>query len=86
MEAADVLKLFTTASNVAHGICFTLREVAWRWLDRLLADKSGATAVEYGLIVAGISIAIIGIVFTIGNDISAYFVAIDSKLSSKTPT
>jgi pilus assembly protein Flp/PilA len=52
----------------------------------LLDDKSGATAIEYGLIVAGISIAIIGIVFTIGNDISGYFVAIDSKLSSKTPS
>lgn len=81
-----MLKLYTTTSNAAHGICFSLRGIASRRLEGLRDDTSGATAVEYGLIVAGISITIIGIVFTIGNDISAYFVTIDSKLSARTPT
>ena len=30
-------------------------------LKRFLADESGATAIEYGLIAAGISVAIIGV-------------------------
>ena len=81
-----MLKLFTTTSNAAHGLRSALTRIASRRLDRFLDDKSGATAIEYGLIVAGISVAIIGIVFTIGNDISAFFVAIDSKLSARTPT
>lgn len=81
-----MLKLFTTISNAAHGIRFSMSGIASRRLDRFLHDKSGATAIEYGLIVAGIAVAIIGIVFTIGNDISAYFAAIDSKLSARTPT
>lgn len=81
-----MLKLFTTISNAAHGIRFSMSGIASRRLDRFLDDKSGATAIEYGLIVAGISVAIIGIVFTIGNDISAFFVAIDSKLSARTAT
>lgn len=81
-----MLKLFTTTSNAAHGFCSSLTRIASRRLDRFLHDKSGATAIEYGLIVAGIAVAIIGIVFTIGNDISAYFAAIDSKLSARTPT
>ena len=36
-------------------------------------NDRGATAVEYGLIVAGIAIAIVAIVFTLGDDIAALF-------------
>ena len=37
-------------------------------LSRLLADESGATAIEYGLIVALISVVIIGAVTTLGTN------------------
>ena len=36
-------------------------------LKRLLTDESGATAIEYGLIAAGISVAIIATVQGLGN-------------------
>ena len=36
-------------------------------------DQQGATAIEYGLIGAGISIAILAAVFSIGNELSGLF-------------
>ena len=81
-----MLKLFTTTSNAAPRVRFSLARVASRQLARFLDDKSGATAVEYGLIGVGIAVAIVGIVYTVGNDISAFFVIIDSMLLSKAPS
>ena len=46
-----------------------------------LTDDSGATAIEYGLIAALISIAIIAGVKTIGTKLSAAFDAIQANLS-----
>lgn len=45
-----------------------------------LADESGATAIEYGLIAAGISLAIIAIVNGLGTNIKARFTSINSSL------
>ena len=42
-------------------------------LIKFFKDEEGATAVEYGLMVAGIAVAIIVIVFTLGSTISALF-------------
>ena len=36
-------------------------------------DESGATAIEYGLIAAGISVVIIGAVQTVGGDLITMF-------------
>jgi pilus assembly protein Flp/PilA len=44
------------------------------------ADESGATAIEYGLIAAGISLAIIAVVNGLGTKISGKFVSINSSL------
>ena len=44
-----------------------------RSLAEFLADESGATATEYGLIVAGIAIAIIASVNAIGTAIGGHF-------------
>jgi pilus assembly protein Flp/PilA len=49
-------------------------------LSRFLSDESGATAIEYGLIAAGISLAIITIVNTLGTNLSAKFTAINGSL------
>ncbi len=38
-------------------------------LARFVKDESGATAIEYGLIAAGISVAIVTIVFSLGSNI-----------------
>jgi pilus assembly protein Flp/PilA len=47
---------------------------------RFLSDDSGATAIEYGLIAAGISIAIIAVVGTIGSTLNTKFTSISSQL------
>ena len=47
---------------------------------RFLKDESGATAIEYGLIAAGISLAIIAIVNGIGTNLNTKFTAINTSL------
>jgi pilus assembly protein Flp/PilA len=43
-------------------------------------DESGATAIEYGLIAAGISIAIIAVVKNIGTTLNTKFTSINTQL------
>jgi pilus assembly protein Flp/PilA len=45
-----------------------------------LKNESGATAIEYGLIAAGISVAIIAIVNTIGGQLATNFTSISTQL------
>jgi pilus assembly protein Flp/PilA len=47
---------------------------------RFWQDQSGATAIEYGLIAAGISIAIIATVGTLGTNLNATFSSVSSQL------
>jgi pilus assembly protein Flp/PilA len=49
-------------------------------LLRFLSDESGATAIEYGLIAAGISLAIIAAVNGLGTNLSAQFTSINASL------
>jgi pilus assembly protein Flp/PilA len=49
-------------------------------LARFLKDESGATAIEYGLIAAGIALAIITAVNTVGTNLTTKFTSIGSKL------
>ena len=50
-------------------------------LKSFLRNESGATAIEYGLIAAGISVAIITVVNGLGTKLSGTFSNIDSKLN-----
>mgnify|MGYP001300488528 FL=1 len=52
-------------------------------LKAFYRDKSGATAIEYGLIAAGIAVAIIAAVFALGDDIKGFFEEVSTKLESK---
>ena len=45
-----------------------------------MKNESGATAIEYGLIAAGISVAIIAIVNTIGSKLNTSFTSISTQL------
>jgi pilus assembly protein Flp/PilA len=45
-----------------------------------LADESGATAIEYGLIAAGISLAIIAVVNGIGSSLNTKFTSLNTSL------
>jgi len=47
---------------------------------RFLKDISGATAIEYGLIAAGISVAIITVVNGLGTQLNAKFTSISTQL------
>ena len=47
---------------------------------RFLADETGATAIEYGLIAAGISLAIIAVVNGLGTRLNTRFTAINTSL------
>ena len=48
---------------------------------RFVNDQSGATAIEYGLIAAGIAVAIITGVQTIGTTLNAKFQAINDGIN-----
>jgi pilus assembly protein Flp/PilA len=47
---------------------------------RFLNDESGATAIEYGLIAAGISIAIIAVVNGLGTNLNTKYTSINNSL------
>jgi pilus assembly protein Flp/PilA len=51
-----------------------------RTLIKFFADESGATAIEYGLIAAGIALAIIAIVNGLGSNLNGMFTSINSSL------
>jgi pilus assembly protein Flp/PilA len=49
-------------------------------IRKFLRDESGATAIEYGLIAAGISLAIIAVVNGLGTNLKNKFTAINTSL------
>lgn len=49
---------------------------------RFAKDESGATAIEYGLIAAGIGVAIIVAVNAVGTDLSSLFGRVSGKLNA----
>jgi pilus assembly protein Flp/PilA len=51
-----------------------------RLIRKFLADESGATAIEYGLIAAGIALAITAAVNGLGSKLNSKFTSINSSL------
>jgi pilus assembly protein Flp/PilA len=51
-----------------------------RLLKRFWRDETGATAIEYGLIAAGIALAIIAAVNGLGTKLNSKFSSINSSL------
>ena len=49
---------------------------------RFLRDESGATAIEYGLIAAGISVAIISVVNALGSQLNNTFTNVSNQLNN----
>lgn len=54
---------------------FVAKAEAW------INSKDGATAIEYGLIAAGIAVAISAVVFTFGEDLATMFSDMAAKIS-----
>ena len=51
-----------------------------RTFSNFLSDQSGATAIEYGLIAAGIALAIIAIVNGLGGTVNTKFTDLNTSL------
>jgi len=50
-------------------------------LKHLVRDEGGATAIEYGLIAAGIAVAIVAVVQGIGTNLNTTFTKVKDNLS-----
>ena len=50
-------------------------------VTRFVKDESGATDIEYGLIAAGISVAIISVVQGLGSRLTATFTSVKTALN-----
>jgi pilus assembly protein Flp/PilA len=50
------------------------------WLRKFAKDEGGATAIEYGLIAAGIAVAIIAVVNGIGTSLNTSFASVQTQL------
>jgi pilus assembly protein Flp/PilA len=51
-----------------------------KFMTRFAKDESGATAIEYGLIVALIAVVVITAVTTLGKNLNTTFTTIGAKL------
>ena len=49
-------------------------------IARFVKDESGATAIEYGLIAAGIALAIIAVVNGLGSNLNTKFTSVNTAL------
>ena len=45
-------------------------------------DEEGASAVEYGLLIAGIAVAVMAAIYTIGTNLNTKFTSVGDKLAS----
>jgi len=67
--------------RVSAGADTTIAEVTLKnKFLRFLRDESGATAIEYGLIAAGISLAIIAAVNGLGTNLNSAFTSVNNSL------
>jgi pilus assembly protein Flp/PilA len=55
-----------------------------RLLKEFIADESGATAIEYGLIAALIAVGIIAAASLLGNSLSGIFGRVSNRLNNAT--
>jgi pilus assembly protein Flp/PilA len=78
--AIDLTRLQLLAVNESSlrstGVWFDMSKLFARFLN----DESGATAIEYGLIAAGIALAIIAVVNGLGTNLNEKFTSINSSL------
>jgi len=55
-------------------------------INRFVKDESGATAIEYGLIAAGLAVVVIAIFGTEGKGVSKLLTDLFAAVSAKIPT
>ncbi len=52
-------------------------------IEAFISDERGATAIEYGLIAAGIAVGIAVVVFAFGDDLADLFTDMSTKLNER---
>ncbi|MGA8615676.1 MAG: Flp family type IVb pilin [Xanthobacteraceae bacterium] len=52
------------------------------WIKRFGRDETAATAIEYGLIAAGIAVAIIAVVLGVGSNLATTFGDVSSAMGT----
>jgi pilus assembly protein Flp/PilA len=57
-----------------------MRALISKWISRFLADQSGATAIEYCIIAAGISIVIVTVVNGLGLTMNTKYTSVSTAL------
>lgn len=67
-------------ADCPSGRAFKLSERSMKAIHRFIEDESGATAIEYRLLAAGISLAIISSVSDVGSKLSTKFASISTSL------
>jgi pilus assembly protein Flp/PilA len=76
--------LYARAKNCSHSSLEGIEERKARAMRHLIMrfrnDQSAATAIEYGLIAAGISVAIIAVVLGIGTNLNTTFGDVSSAV------
>lgn len=75
-KTAGILPAGATTAIDASNMGLTM----FAMLKRFGRDQSGATAIEYGLIAAGIAVAIIATVQALGTQLNATFSSVSSAL------
>ena len=58
----------------------------FKFIRRLRKDDKGATAIEYGLIAALVSVAAIGALTTLGGSLTSMFTSVASTLNDSVPS
>jgi pilus assembly protein Flp/PilA len=74
--------LYTRAKDYSHSSLEGIeeRKTMRQLITRFRNDQSAATAIEYGLIAAGISVAIIAVVLGIGTNLNTTFGDVSSAV------
>jgi pilus assembly protein Flp/PilA len=66
--------------NAQTATCGPMELVMKNFVKRFLKDETGATAIEYGLIAAGISAAIIAVMQGVGGKLVTTFTSVYTTL------
>jgi pilus assembly protein Flp/PilA len=66
----------------AYQVGLQLEDLMGNLLHRFLRDESGATAIEYGLIAAGIAVVIIAAVQLVGSNLNGTFGSVATAVAS----
>lgn len=75
-----MLRMYTTTSNALYSVKHGLGKFVGGQVQKVKDDESGATAIEYGLIAAGIAVAIIAAVGLLGTSLEGMFTTVGAAL------